>query len=131
MGSSRGVNSGRELSSLQSEDAHLLGMEYFGLFDPFGDSGGDRRHGENHGGELLVKSKRKLVNEGNIVGDTCLGSEGLEVSDVFLEYIIHDAIRAFERFLGELGELKTDGCFDIIGEKCGFEIGREFVKGLF
>ena len=54
MGSSRGMNSGGELSSLQGKDAHLLGMEYLGLFDPFCESDGDRRHGENHSGELLV-----------------------------------------------------------------------------
>ena len=91
-------------------------MKHLGFFDPFCDSGGDRRHGENHGGELLVKSKGGLVNEGNVVGDTCLGSEVLEVSDVFLESIVHDAIRAFERSLGELGELKVGGCFGIIGK---------------
>ena len=47
MGSSRGMNSGGELSSLQGKD-------YLGLFDPFRESDGDRRHGENHSGELLV-----------------------------------------------------------------------------
>ena len=56
MGSSRGVNSGRESSSLQSENVHFLGVEHLGLFDPFCDSGRDRRHGKNHGGKLLVKS---------------------------------------------------------------------------
>ena len=50
------MNSGREPSSFQGEDVHLLGVKQLGLFDPFCDSGGDRGHGEDHGGELLVKS---------------------------------------------------------------------------
>ena len=96
MGSSRGMNSGRESSSLQDKNTHLLGVEHLGLFDLFCDGGRDRRHGEDHGGELLIKSEGKLVNEGNIVGDTCFGGEVLEISDVFLESIVHNAIRVFE-----------------------------------
>ena len=42
MGGTRRVDGRRESSSFQCKDAHLLRMEYFGLFDPFGDSGGDR-----------------------------------------------------------------------------------------
>ena len=67
MGSLRGMNSRRELSSLQGEDAYFLGVEYFGLFDPFRDGGRDRGHREDHSGELLIKSEGKLVNEGNII----------------------------------------------------------------
>ena len=71
-------------------------MEHLGLFDPFCDCGRDRRHGKNHGSELLVKSKGKLVNEGNVVSDTCFRGEVLEVGDVLLESVVHDAIKAFE-----------------------------------
>ena len=69
-----------------------------------------------------------MVDEGNVVGDACLRSEILEVSDVFLEAIVHDSIGAFERLLSELGELKTSGCFGIIGEESGLKAGSEFVK---
>ena len=71
-------------------------MEHLGLFDPFRDSGGDGQHRKNHGGELLVKAEGKLVNEGDIIRDTCLGSKVLKIGDVLLESIVHDAIRTFE-----------------------------------
>ena len=63
-----------------------------------------------------------MVDEGDIVGDTCLRSKVLEVGDVFLETIIHDSVGAFEQFLSQFGELKTSGCLGIIGEKGGFEV---------
>ena len=56
MGSAGGMNGRGESSSFQCKDTHLLCMEYLGLFDPFGDSGRDRGHGEDHGCELLVES---------------------------------------------------------------------------
>ena len=95
---------GGESSTFQSEDLHLLDMEYLSLFNPFCDSGRDRRHGENHGGELLVKSKGELVDEGNVISDSCFRSKILEVSDVFLESIVCDFIGAFE-LLGELEQV--------------------------
>ena len=51
---SGGMDGRRKSSSLQRKDSHLLGVEYFGLFDPFCDGGGYRGHRENHGCELLV-----------------------------------------------------------------------------
>ena len=116
------MNGGRELSSFQGKDAHLLGVEHLSLFDPFCDSGGDREHGEDHSGKLLVKSWGELVDEGDVVGDTCFRSKVLEIGDVFLESIVHDAVRAFEQFLSELGELEAGGCLGVIGEERRFEV---------
>ena len=62
MGSARRVDGRGESPSFQCKDAHFLRVEYFGLFDPFGDSGGDRGHRENHSGELLVESQGELVD---------------------------------------------------------------------
>ena len=56
MGSSRGMNGGRESSSFQRQNTHLLGVKHLGLFNPFCEGGGDQGHREDHGGELLVKS---------------------------------------------------------------------------
>ena len=56
MSSSGGMDGGRKSSSFQRKDAHLLGVKYLGLLDPFCDGDGDRGHGENHSCELLVKS---------------------------------------------------------------------------
>ena len=70
-----------------------------------------------------------MVDEGDVVGDTCLRSEVLEIGDVFLKSIVYNAIRAFEGFLSELGELETRGCFGIIGEKGRFKVGCKFVEG--
>ena len=77
----------------------------------------------------MVESKGKLVNEGDVIGDSCLRDKILEVGDVLLESIIHDFVRAFEQFLGKLGELKLCSDFGVIGEKCGFKVGSELVKG--
>ena len=68
-------------------------MEYFGFFDPFSNGGRNQGHRKNHSSELLVKSKGELVNEDDIIGDSCLRSEILEVSDVLLESIVQDSIR--------------------------------------
>ena len=126
-----GVNGRGKSSSLQGKDTHLLGMEYLGLSDLFRNGGRDRRHGKNHGGELLVEPEEKLVDEGNIVRDTCLRGNVLEVGNVLLESIVQDTVRAFERFLSELGELEAGSCLSVIGEKYRFEVGCKFVKGLF
>ena len=101
------------------------------MFDPFCDSGGYRRHREDHGCELLIESQKELVDEGDVVRDACLRSKVLKVGDVFLEAIIHDSIGAFERLLSKLGELETSGCLGIIGEEGGFKVGSEFVEGFF
>ena len=95
---SGGVYSG-ELSAFQSENSHFLGVKYLGLFMPFCNGGGDRRHREYHCSKLLVKSKGKLVDESDVVGDACLRGKVLEVSDILLESIIHNSIRAIEQFL--------------------------------
>ena len=69
-----------------------------------------------------------MVDEGDVVGDTCLRGKVLEVSDVFLEPIIHNAVKAFEGFLSELGELETCGCLGIIGEEGGLKVGSKFIE---
>ena len=122
MGSARGMNGRGESSSFQCKDTHFLCMEYLGLFDPFGDSGRDRRHEEDHSGKLLVKSQGKLVDKGNVVRDTCLRGKVLKVGDVLLKAVISYAVWAFKGFLGELGELEARGCLGVVGEKGGFEV---------
>ena len=106
-------------------------MEYLGLFYPFHNGSRDRRHGKNHGGKLLVKSEGELVDEGNIVSDFCFRSKILEIGDVLLEPIVHYTVRAFERFLSELGELEASGCLSVIGEKRRLKVGCKFVEGFF
>ena len=104
-------------------------MECLGLFDPGSHCGWDGCHGEDHGGELLVKSKQELVNEGDFVGNPCSGREVLEVGDILLESIISDPIRTFERLLSKLGELKTSCGFGVEREESGVEFFDEFLKG--
>ena len=96
-GSRRGrVRGERESSSFQSKDTHFLCVECLGLLDPGSHSGWDGCHGEDHGGELLVESKRELVNEGDFVGNSCSGREVLKVGDILLESVVSDSIRVFE-----------------------------------
>ena len=68
-----GVEGRGDLFSFQDVDMHLLCMEHFGLFDSFVNGGRNSSHREDHSGYLLVKSKGKLVNEGDVVGDACFG----------------------------------------------------------
>ena len=69
-----------------------------------------------------------MVDEGDIVRDTCLRGQVLEVGDVLLEAIVHDSVGAFERFLGELGEFETSGRFGVKGKESGFKVGGELIK---
>ena len=70
-----------------------------------------------------------MVDKGDIVGDASLGGKVLEVGDILLKPIIHNAIRAFEGFLSELGELETCGCLGIIGKEGGLKVGCKLVEG--
>ena len=63
-----------------------------------------------------------MVDEGDIVGDTCLRGQVLEVGNVLLKAIISYSIWAFKGFLGELGELEAHSCFGVVGEEGGFEV---------
>ena len=103
-------------------------MECLGLFDPGSHSGWDGCHGEDHGGELLVESKRELVNEGDFISNPCSGREVLKVGDILLESVISDPIRMFEQLLSELGELKPSRGFGVEREEGGVEIFDEFLK---
>ena len=80
---------------------------------------------------MLVESEGELVDEGDIVRDSCFRSKILEVGNVFLESVIHDPIRAFERLLGELGELKPGSGFGIIGKESGLKVRSKLVEGFF
>ena len=70
-----------------------------------------------------------MVDEGDIVRDTRLRGQVLEVGDILLEAIVHDSVGAFERFLGELGELEARSCLGVVGKEGGFEVRRELVEG--
>ena len=96
MSGSGGMVNRRKSSTLQGKNLHLLGMEYFSLLNTFCNGSGDQRHGEKHCSKLLVKSKGELVNEGDILNDSCFGGKILEVGDILLESVIYDSIRMFE-----------------------------------
>ena len=70
-------------------------MEHLGPINPILDCYGDGRHGENHGGNPLVQSERELVNESDVVGDSCFTGEVLEIGNVLLETIVKGSIGAF------------------------------------
>ena len=92
---------GGDLSFFQGKDVHFLDMEDLCLIYPPLDGGGDGRHGEDHGSNLLVQSKRELVDEGELLFDSGLQRKMLEVGDVLLESIIGGAILFLERCLHE------------------------------
>ena len=88
---------------MKSLDMHLLHMEHLGFFDPFIDGGGDDGHGEDYCGDSLINPQGELVNEGDVISDSSLASKVLEVSDVLLESIVCDPIRAANGLLDEFG----------------------------
>ena len=80
----RGVMSlGGDLSFFQGKDVHVLGVEDLCLIYPPLDGSGDGRHGEDHGSNLLVQSKRELVDEGELLFDSGLQRKMLEVLQSF------------------------------------------------
>ena len=91
------------MSSSKSLDTHFLCVECLGFFDPFIDGGGDDGHGKDHCGNSLINPQGELVNESDVVGDSCFANEVLEVGDVLLESIICDPIRAVNGLLDEFG----------------------------
>ena len=78
---------------------HFLSMERLGSINPIFNCHRNGGHREDHGGNLLVQFKEELVDEGNIVGDSCLTGEVLEVGDVLLEAVVKGPIRTFDGFL--------------------------------
>ena len=117
-------------SSSEGEDAHLLRMEDFGLFDPLLTSGGDRRHGEYHGGEALVEPQGELVNKRVVVGDTSFTGEILELSDIGLESIVEGSVGFLNRFLYQAGKFVAGGGLGVKGEEGIFEVFGEDIVGL-
>ena len=90
------------MSSLKSLNIHLLCMKGLGFFNPFVGGGGNGRHGEDHGGNLLVDIKRELIDKGDVVSNPSLAGEILKVCDIFLKSIICDFIRAVDGLFNNL-----------------------------
>ena len=61
-----------DLSCLKGEDSHFLGMEDLGLINPSSAGGGNSGHGEDHGGNLLINSEGELIDEVELLLDSCL-----------------------------------------------------------
>ena len=78
---------------------YFLSMERLGSINPIFNCHGNGGHREDHGGNLLVQSEEELVDEGDIVSDSCLIGEVLEVGDVLLEAIVKGPIGGFDGFL--------------------------------
>ena len=76
-------------------------MEDLGLINPSLDGSGDQGHGQDHFGDLLIKSKRELTDEVKLVLGSGLHGEILEVSDVLLESVTGGAVLLLEGPLSE------------------------------
>ena len=87
---------GGDSSLAEGEDMHLLSMENCSLVNPSFDRSGDRRHGKDHVGNLLIQSKRELANEGEFFLHSGLHREVLEVGDILLESVVSFSVLLFE-----------------------------------
>ena len=108
---------------------HFLSMERLGSINPIFDCHGNEGHGKNHGGNLLVQSEGELVDEGDVVGDSCFTGEVLEVGDVLLEAVVKGSIRAFDGFLNQFGQVKAGCGFGVKGIEGGFEVLCKLLEG--
>ena len=108
---------------------HFLHMKCLGFFNPFIDGGGNNRHGKDHCGDLLIDPQGELVNEDDVISDSCLAGKVLEVRDVLLESIVCDPVGAANGLLDEFGQIKAGSGFDVEGIKGGFKVFGKFVKG--
>ena len=102
---------------MKSLDTHFLRVECLGFFSPFIDGGGDDRHGKDHCGNLLINLQGELVNESDVVSDSCFAGEVLEVSDILLESIVCNSIGAVNGLLDEFGQIQAGSGFDVKGIK--------------
>ena len=103
-------------------------MECLGFFDAFIDGGGDDRHGKDHCGDSLINSQGELVNESDVISNSCLVGKVLEVGDILLEFIVCDPIGAVNGLLDEFGQIQVGSGFGVEGIKGGFKIFSEFVE---
>ena len=117
------------MSSSKSLDMHFLRVECLGFFNPFIDGGRDDRHGKDHCGNSLINSQGELVNESDIISDSCFAGKVLEVSDILLESIVCDPIGAANGLLDEFRQIQVGSGFGVEGIKGGFKIFGEFVEG--
>ena len=108
---------------------HFLSVERPGSINPIFDCYGDGKHGEDHGGNFLVQSEGELVNEGDIVGDSCLTREVLEIGDVLLEAIVKGSIGVFDGFLDQFGQVKAGCSFGVKGVEGGLKVLCKLFKG--
>ena len=95
--------SGLGITALKGFDMHLLCVECLCFLNPVIDGGGDGGHEKDHSGDTLVYAKGKLVNECDVISDSSLACKVLEVSDVFLKFIIGDSVREIGGLLNKLG----------------------------
>ena len=118
------------VSSSKGLDAHFLRMEGFGLLDPFVDSGGDGGHGKDHGGNSLVNPQGELVNEDNVIGDSSLAGEVLEVGDILLETIVSGSIGVANGLLDELEKVQVGSGSGIEWVERSLKVFSKLFKGL-
>ena len=72
-------------------------MEDLGLINPSIDSGENVKHGEDHGGDFLVKTQREILNKGAIFLDPGFEWKVLEISDILLESIVDVSILSLKK----------------------------------
>ena len=78
-------------------------MKCLGLRNPFLQSVGRILHGQNHSGDLSVKSSGELSNGRELVFELSLGGEVFELINEVLESIIWGSVFVLSGFLDKFG----------------------------
>ena len=87
-------------------------------------------HGQNHGGNLSVKSHGELSNSGEFILELGFGGKVFEFVDEFLESVVWSAILVLSWFLNEFGQISPCSYFGIKGVKILIVVLDKLCEGL-
>ena len=104
-------------------------MKRLGLRDPFFQSVGRVLHGQNHSGDLSVKSSGELSDGCEFVFELSFGGEVLEVINKLLESIIWSSVFILCRLLDEFGQVSSGSYFGVEGIEVFVIVFDEFCEG--
>ena len=118
-------------TSVEFVDMKFVTLEEFGFLYPFFEGVWWSSHGQDHGGDLFVKTHRKVGDSCEFVFKLHFDSKVLKLIDIVLEFIVGSSILVFAWFLEESGYVMTGLHLGVEGVKVLVVVSHEFFKCLF